>query len=132
MILTIFKISRSGILPFHSRMVQFEGEDFVSESCLFREFQILKLQSNRGAKTSQDLQHLILFFHSLQAPLQHIVPLIIQQRSPARNSQAGHCFLISTGHFFIFQHALRFHFFLEIRKNIWRSAWAAIGRHPCS
>ena len=84
---------------------------------------------------SQDRQKFIFSRHFFWAVPSQIVPLINQQRSPALNSQAGHCLFFSEGQFFITQHGLLFSklsFTLDTRKNTCRSTWDGIDRHPCS
>jgi hypothetical protein len=65
-----------------------------------------KIQVMTFFRTSHDRQISIFFCQVPWELHSQIVPLMNQQSSPARNSQAGHCRLRDGGHFLIDQHGL--------------------------
>jgi len=125
--------------PFSRNLIQHTYHNVLSDVKRFSDFFLIYyfvVSSDSSLEnTSQDLQ---IFIFSFQLPCtvpSQTVPFINQQRSPALNSQAGHCFFWSGEHFFIIQHGLRrlrFSPNLERRKNICRSTEAGTDRHACS
>ncbi len=108
--------------PFVWKLVQRTYHNVLFEVKLFYYFVVLS--ASRLENTSQDRQIFIFSFQLFWTIPSQTVPFINQQRSPALNSQAGHCFFWSGEHFFIAQHGLRclrFSSFKEIRKYICRS-----------